>query len=341
MLVEYRDSVLLNCVERANMNLIKQIQDKLNNKSQLWFDNLCKIVEFLSGIAALISLVSGIFREKNDMFMFISIHWSGIIFFFLMGLFIVLTLKYRSSAIGKMKAASIETEIIIEKTLRCMHDMRLIESRIDDSNNDSICGQCDSLRTEFVHQITRIYVGYAVMMLDHLQASMKKFIAYDVSYCIKVIIDSKKATVCTLARSSNTDPERLINGNSEIIISENSDFEFLNNANSMSIYKPYFYENDLNDYNERLREATNGTMEYKNSNPRWRDFYIATMVVPISKVSGPNEEGIVTYGFLCADAKDERAFDQRQKTINIKIMQTYAALFGMVSSQYNQMMKKL
>lgn len=323
------------------MKSIKRIQDLLNSKSQLWFDNLCKVVELLSGVAAIASVLSGFLRYNSDFFMFISIHWAGIIFFLLMVLSLVLALKYRNSAINKMKVASIDTKSIIEKTLICIDELSQVEERIDDYNKDDICDCCESLSKELVNTVTRIYVNYAIMLLNHLQRVMKRFIVYDVSYCIKVVINPTERTVFTLARSGNTDPTRVVGANIEAKIDDNSDFEILNRANDMNIHDPYFYESNLDDYNERLKEISNGTQEYKNSNPKWKEHYIATMVVPISRVNGSYAGNVITYGFLCADSKDERAFNQRQKTINIKMMQIYATLFGTVSSKYQLIMQKM
>ena len=322
-------------------SVINKLQDLLNSKDQIWFDNVCKFIGLLSGITAIASFASGLLRDENNLFLFISNHWSIILFVLILILMLFLVLKYRNSAINKMRSASLRTKSILKMTLYCIDELDRIKQRIDTSGSDLYCGHCDVLNDEYVLQVSKVYVDYAKQFINELQIVMKGFIAYDVSFCIKIIVGDEKDSVISLARSENTSADRFKYDNIETKISENSDFEILNKANDLSIHEPYFYEGNLDDYNEDLKRATKGTSEYKNSNSKWRDYYIGTMVVPISSVSSGEEESIITYGFLCADSKDERAFSERQKTINIELMNTYALLFGMVCRKYNSIMEGL
>ncbi len=74
-----------------------------------------------------------------------------------------------------------------------------------------------------------------------------------------------------------------------------------------------------------------------NSTSNWEDYYIGTIVVPVGN-SATSQEGkkCEILGFLCVDSLSRKAFTEKQKTINVKLLQGYADVFGIAAQKYKE-----
>lgn len=332
--------------------MLRKIQNYFNGKSQTWFNGLCTWIGLISGSLAILEVL--IYKTPIDKYLFKPLvnllkeyksFFISLIFVSVFLITVLLVLKYRNSAINKMRASSRGTEEIVTLTIETMDLFDSIEQDINRYQNWEECSEeCYMLKQAFANQLSNSFITYSHLFLDKLQDIMEKFISYDLSFCCKMVyIDKDEKYVFTLARSKGTVESRIYGGISPPArIEDNSDFKILDEANHKNKRNAYFYVSDLHEYNKLLKKISNGNDEYHNSNPKWSDYYSGTMVVPISKsVTDNKRKCYKTLGFLCADSLSKKAFTDKQKTINLKIFQAYANLFGPIAYKYYELINEL
>lgn len=152
--------------------------------------------------------------------------------------------------------------------------------------------------------------------------------------------DISAKQVVTIARSSNTDLMRVEGNNSPASIELNSDFNDIINGNLKGKKPTYFYVHDLERYSKDIDDVTDGRYKYLNSSVNWQKYYLGTMVVPVGQaINRDGKEEFETIGFLCADSLSKNAFTKKQKSINIKIFQSFATTFAVVTYKYCDMLQ--
>lgn len=147
--------------------------------------------------------------------------------------------------------------------------------------------------------------------------------------------DITEGTV-TLARDSESDSVRTFIETEGIVpLDKNTDFSEIINSRHLGPTNAYFYLRDLRRYSVELEKITDGKYKYSNSNYEWQKHYVGTIVVPVKTLlKGEKGTKCEILGFLCADSMSKKAFTEKQKIINIKLMQMFADIYSSVVISY-------
>lgn len=275
---------------------------------------------------------------------FISIVWLVVISAVLINMII----KYRSSAIIKMNASAFGLSRIMNKTLEFIESLGEFALETEDDNCEA-CQHIQKLQRKLLY--TR-FIQYTISFLDELVEIMSSYVSYEVSACVKLVVDCvekdnggddqlMKKQIVTLTRDSRSDAGRSKSSVSEPVpLERNSDFyDIVNGSKEES--EPYFYVTNLKEYSKMIDKISNGQHKYLNSTPNWWDYYIGTAVVPIGSIASKKDvKDYTVWGFLCIDSLNERAFTLRQRDINIKLLQGFASIYSMAVKEYNLKLKK-
>ena len=193
------------------------------------------------------------------------------------------------------------------------------------------------------------FIQYTISFLDELAEVMSSYVSYEVSACVKLVVDcadeegnTDSGQIVTLARNTKSDEGRSkISISEPVPIEQNSDFyDIVNGSNRDKV--PYFYVPNLKTYSKLIEEISNGQHQYLNSTSNWWNYYIGTAVVPIGSVTPKrNVKGYTVWGFLCVDSLEEKAFTWNQKDINIKMLQGFASIYSMAVKEYDLKSKSL
>lgn len=283
--------------------------------------------------------------------------WEVIVVILVVLLLVVLLLmamKYRNSVIIKMNALSRGFSYVMEKTINTIDAMEQLECEIDMRGQK--CEECSVRSNSIRVRLDELLVNYANAVSNMLSKTFSEHVSFHVSTCIKLVDPASdeenidKQYVTTLARDEDSEEKRGKGNNKKrISISQNSDFlNIITGSREGNGSAPFFYVSDLIKYSNLLERVSDGEYKYLNSTPNWQKYYVATMVVPIGKVvDGPNRKHFKVWAFLCADSLSTKAFTKRQKTINIKIMASFANMISLVlrvyyekTNQYNSERKK-
>lgn len=259
---------------------------------------------------------------------------------------VLMAIKYHNLLVMKMNVSAFGLSSIMNKTIEFIDDLNALENDIDKSK----CKNCSDSQVLHSRLLNTIFIQYTIAFLDELAEVMSCYVSYDVSSCVKLVvnhgneddsrIDDKK--VVTLARNSKTNESRKKIVISEPVpINENSDFYDIVSG-SKNDNAPYFYVPNLDVYSKAIKEISNGQHIYLNSNLNWREHYIGTVVVPIGSITSKrNKKGYTVWGFLCIDSLEEKAFTMSQKDINVKLLQGFASIYGMAAKEYEAKYKKI
>lgn len=337
-------------------------KNKFTSQSPPWFDKIAGISSIVGVILSLLSfwgidfgalekqhkgiiLVILVWLETRRRILLVI--WIVIIFFVL----VMMIIKYRNSAIIKMNASAMGLSHIANKTREYIDNLNGVEVVIDNK-------QCQNCQHLFALQRKALYtnfVQYTISFLDELTEVISDYVSYDVSACIKMVVNGKMDSyygnenekiedkkVVTLARNSKSNEERMKKSVSEPqSIEKNSDFYDIVNG-SRKENAPYFYAPNLKKYSKKIAEISNGQHLYLNSTENWEEYYIGTVVVPIGSISPlRNMRGYTVLGFLCVDSLYEKAFSWKQKDINVKLVQGFASIYSMALKEYEIKLKSL
>lgn len=213
------------------------------------------------------------------------------------------------------------------------------------------------LNTQTLHSLTTSYHSELIFVLDYLCNIMKNYTGKEIKACIKLImynendendeiIDVNKTVLTTFCRSSNSEIDRGLYEdrleNQQIKLCDNTDFlDIIDNVNGSTI--DYFYQGNLLEYDKVLKQQGK---RYKNSNEKWSDFYIGTIVVPIqikfSKLyHQKKDDSNHVIGFLCIDSDVADAFELKQEKFNVNVVKSFANIIYILLGQYRHYLKKL
>jgi hypothetical protein len=166
--------------------------------------------------------------------------------------------------------------------------------------------------------------------VNYISHILKQSTGQEVSVCIKIFpITNKKGNsnnrleespVKTLCRSDNAAPEREITTLNPL--------ECYTALEAIIIERqPHFASPDLNDYNNYAR-LTGRKLYVDHSEPRWEEYYISLIVVPIrfSEVyDGTRGFTPQIFGFLWADSASKSTFrDDKYLPYYIQLMKAFA-----------------
>lgn len=172
-----------------------------------------------------------------------------------------------------------------------------------------------------------------LQLMDALAQELSKLAECPVRTCIKSIYyapmhdeEISKGKIITFARSGLINIDDIMYEHTQpISIEENTDFLKIVTNEKNTRQKQFFFEKNLVEYDKKLRENED---EYRNTNNAWKDDYITTIVCPIRLKRRESENGEIQYydlvGFLCADSKDEKAFDKETQSFCLDIMKGIA-----------------
>ena len=85
----------------------------------------------------------------------------------------------------------------------------------------------------------------------------------------------------------------------------------------------------------RIYEVSDGHHSYENTTQDWERCYLGTMVVPVSDNLGKGNGKREVYGFLCADSLSKNAFTLKQRSINVRLFEGYAQIYGTVAKLHH------
>jgi hypothetical protein len=208
------------------------------------------------------------------------------------------------------------------------------------------------LNKDFLTSITR---NFLINLLDKLCNIYTAYTGKTVNACIKLIgkenedvnfdkIDKENATVYTFIRSSNITKQREdASDNKPVLISKNTDFSYII-APPDFYQKQYFYEQDLQLFNEKLQKYQ---QKYENTSENYWNFYRAAIVVPIriahSHLHFTSPADSVDYhivGFLCIDTMSTQSFIPEYEEQFIQIAKSFAAIIYIIMNKYNFYLQK-
>ena len=185
-------------------------------------------------------------------------------------------------------------------------------------------------------------------ILDFLCYIMNSFTEKEISACIKLIaypdaddevIDINNAELVTFCRSTNSQDRGTTDKDTVIRLKEKTYFlEILDKNNK----KDYFYQGNLLLYDESARKIGR---TYHNSNEKWQEYYIGTLVVPIRiefklLYHQKKNDAYHIIGFLCIDSLDPDAFTSRQERYNVDVVRSFADAIYILLSQYRHYLAK-
>ena len=236
-----------------------------------------------------------------------------------------------------------ERKLVSKKYYELLHDYR-------NTINEMECYY--KKRTLTVESLTLMVKGFLKDGLGCLSDTLTYMTGYEVCSCVKSIlgggfdtIEYRDARVKTFVRSQNTKAERKsydVNKFEGVKISENTDFMEIVSEDRIG-NDSAFYQPNLKEYDMQLRPINKS---YQNTTPRWEEYYIGTIVVPIrianNKLFYTNaEKSYNTLGFLCVDSMSDKAFSIKQKENYINIVKSYAAMFYNIMNKYKFYLSQL
>lgn len=194
--------------------------------------------------------------------------------------------------------------------------------------------------------VYQLIINYSSDVLNTLCDIFNKLTRQEVSSCIKIIepsndLEYTNAKVKTFCRSKNSDSRRTVYDNDstrgDTIVCRNTDFDsIVQPGKSLSC----FYQQNLEEYQKQLKKIGE---EYRNSNAEWKEYYKATIVVPIRIANKRNsktklEDSYTILGFLCVDSLSTHAFESSQRVYYQYIVKSFAALLYSVMDVYKDRM---
>lgn len=292
----------------------------------------------------LITIISGVITIATPVFTFIlsrkkeySPSRYVVASFVVLGLFSVIMFlrlrKYRSLAKRRMEITSDNYHRLLLRARNTFFDVMHSQK----TNSLTIGG----LSEKYKHELSNI--------LDNLCKVMNSFTNKEISACIKLIsfvdaeetINVDNAKLVTFCRSNNSDTERdQYEQGKEILLKDNTDFyEIVSQDND----KEYFYQRDLEKYDEQLKKVGK---HYENSNKTWQKYYAGTIVVPIRIEFSrlyylKKNDAYHILGFLCIDSISKDAFSEQQEKYNVDVVRSFADIIYILLSQYRHYLKKL
>ena len=298
--------------------LLKRVPDSVQNAIGLISGIITIITAITTVIGIVIALTKGSFSISA-----INKPYVAVVVVCAMNVFLLnKTIKYR-----KIQAQT--REVFSKSYYTLLHDYRNLKGELEVSEYNKYA---------VYHQI----VNFLTNTLDSLCSIFNILTRQEVSACIKIIEPSNNleyltAKVKTFCRSKNSDSRRFQYDNdstrNETIICKNTDFN--------SIVQPgktvsCFYKRDLEAYQKQHQDTDD---EYLNSNPEWKKYYKATIVVPIRIANKRNanvesQDSYTILGFLCIDSLSTHAFEESQEKYYTRIVKAYAALLYSVLDVY-------
>jgi hypothetical protein len=155
--------------------------------------------------------------------------------------------------------------------------------------------------------------------------SVKYFMPVDYAKSGATVL-SEDYYLSTLSRSSNSDKNRVLGTKARV--GDNTDYVML-----VRDCYPHFWAPNLEDYDRDLKKI--GAC-YRNSTPKWEDYYAATVNVPIrlkmksflNDADGDGvDQGYHMLGLLCADSISTEAFTEALKPVFLNLLKCYADAF--------------
>ena len=286
-----------------------------------WQSFLLGFVGVAGSLASILSFIVPIHSESGKVDFGYAVQYVLYMNIFLviaLGISIYLFL-HRSRVIRRFKREEFREQIKYGVVSRCLEAIQAkgIEAtvRIFELSNEihdiDACSRGDGVYSkEVMAKYEGLIHDASQFIVDNIVDALKSLTGHNCSVSIKVFFggDGGVRRVYTYARDSlssyeRSKTDRKLDG---YVYSDNSAFEDIQNPS-----KPdYFLCNDLTGLG-------NG---YRNSNPDWRMYYNATIVVPIK---APNSiDGIDTVGFLCVDNKGGGFDDQ----FSVKLLSSLAYL---------------
>lgn len=309
-------------------------------------DSAIGIVSFAANILAILSIGGGgLFAIVKIILFLISgkpisnIPWHLLLIIALIMILLMFIVYMHGQKVKHMK----ERKIASQMYYRLLHDYRNTINQLE----------CYYKRNNLtLESLTAITENFLVDALGYLSETLTYMTGYEVSSCVKSIVGGgfariayKDARVKTFVRSKNTKNDRksydehVLDG---VKISENTDFMDIVSENRIG-NDSAFYQTNLKAYDKMLRKIG---QEYHNTTPRWDEYYIGTVVVPIRIANKrlfytQEEDSYNTLGFLCVDSLSDRAFTVNQKENYTHIVKSYAAVFYNVLSKYQFYLQQL
>lgn len=311
------------------------------------FNQVEKILGILGSIASIISIfdfgvninTKNVLHEITQEIKSLGTIW-GIIFIIGITIFAI---KYRSLGIIKMNASAIGLSSVMDNTLRFIDKINDI-----DKLTSAQCDGCQDVKNLRLELLNTLFVRYTISFLDKIVEVMSSYVNYNVSACIKLVVDMPlegegsinidnidDKGIVTLARSSDSNEKRnKVTKTEPVSIKSNSDFYDIISGTSRD-RAPYFYVQDLRTYSKLIEELSNGQHIYNNSTFNWWEHYIGTVVVPIGNITSQGKmDNYRIWGFLCVDSMSDKAFSKSQKDINVKMLQGYASIYSIAYKEY-------
>ncbi|MFC1583347.1 hypothetical protein ACFL4U_01560, partial [Candidatus Neomarinimicrobiota bacterium] len=250
---------------------------------------------FLGGVASLLTILQALFNlDYYWFFLFALIFGAGV------GI----------TKIAKVSMLNRDRMRVYSRNLHSfMHRLRDEHTYLDRFYKHKL-GTVEELESRFLDQCK--------FLINIIADSLTKMSGYTVCVCIKSFRvaeaieptsrqEIESLAISTLCRSKNTNEERFEKGS--YILKDNTAFRIITLDE-----RNHFYCNDLEGLNADLEKR--GQALYQNTNPGWRKWYNATIVVPIriekrylpTHDHDDDSQGYCLLGFLCADSEDSGAF---------------------------------
>lgn len=340
---------------------LRWISDFLAKINQPTFNRIAAIIGVISGVLTILQFLKSLdFPEWLDFAFLQSIvnfynSYPTISWIVVMGLWgaflLVMVIKYRSSAILKMNASTINMAEVISISKEAFNNINSIDmnKKTNECNitTPKECKELQDAHEDIIKSNRRnlnyIFLNYTTSFLDKIKEIIEIYVGREVSTCFKMCVEytepnsdiTTKGTV-TLARDTVSDAERDTRGVEKVVpLEENSDFYEIVNGKNVSPSRTYFYQGDLKKYSEKLSAISDGRIQYRNSNRDWSKHYLATIVVPVKNIIiTDSEKKYEILGFLCVDSMSTTAFSEKQKVINIRLLQCFADVFSVVLKAY-------
>lgn len=341
---------------KSKSNFLLTIKKFFNTQPPPGFDKLAGYCSIFGLVLALLSFFglnyNALWGEPQNILPLFLTWWKErgrilVIVWFLI-ILVITIIKYRSSTIIKMNAISNGLSRIMIKTLELIDNINETEKEM----NVKSCETCNYAYKMSRKWLNTSFIQYTIAFLDELSQVMTDYVSYDVSACVKLIVDctdeeknlnsgknlaGKKVVTLARNRKSNEIRNKVLVAE-PVSIEQNSDFYDIINGEKTT----YFYVPNLETYSREIAKISDGRHTYLNSTPNWWDYYIGTVVVPIGRANSQNNRNDYTvWGFLCIDSLDGRAFTWKQKDINIKLLQGFANIYSLAVKEYESKLNKL
>ena len=341
---------------KRKSNILSTINDFFNTQPPPGFDKFaayCSIVGLALTLLSFFGLdYSSLCGEPRDILSLFLAWWKNrgcrLAMVWILIMLLITIIKYRSSTIIKMNAISNGLSHIMVKTEEIIDNINEI-GKVTDIKSCETCNYACKMSRKW---LMTSFSQYTIAFLDELSQVMTDYVSYDVSACVKLIVDCvgeeknlnssqnlNSKRVVTFARNCKSNEGRnKVLAAEPVSIEQNSDFYDIINGEKAA----YFYVPNLKTYSRKIAEISDGRHIYLNSTPNWWDYYIGTVVVPIGHAkSQNNRNGFTVWGFLCIDSLDDRAFTWKQKDINVKLLQGFANIYSLAVKEYESKLNKL